>query len=238
MIKFILVDDNERHSKLVKKVIISYMMKNKLDFTIDIFNDDNKPLRDYIKNRKYDSIYILDIELPSGDGIEVARYIRNVINDWRSPIIFYTSYDNLLYDMYIEKMQILDFISKAVDIEPPLIEDLDLSFNMLNLSDALRFVYCSTEHTIAFNDINYIQRNDRNTLIFSKKNKHECNMSIKALKAQLPKDFMITNKGIIVNMRNIESLDWKTCKVKFKNGTSAYVLSKKHKKEIDKYYEK
>ena len=62
-------------------------------------------------------------------------------------------------------------------------------------------------------------------------------MSIKALKAQLPKDFMITNKGIIVNMRNIESLDWKTCKVKFKNGTSAYVLSKKHKKEIDKYYE-
>ena len=119
MIKFILVDDNERHSKLVKKVIISYMMKNKLDFTIDIFNDDNKPLRDYIKNRKYDSIYILDIELPSGDGIEVARYIRNVINDWRSPIIFYTSHDNLLYDMYIEKMQILDFISKAVDIEPP-----------------------------------------------------------------------------------------------------------------------
>ncbi len=81
MINFVIVDDNNMHRKKVSSIIMTIMMNNKVSFEIQEFGDFNSTLLNYFKNPKPNSIYILDLELPSGDGIDIARKIRDEYND-------------------------------------------------------------------------------------------------------------------------------------------------------------
>ena len=101
MINFIVIDDNDKHRKNNVNYITSYMMKNKLEFDIHEYNDYSTKLLNNIDNYGDSSIYIIDLELPSGDGIDIARTIRNEFNNWISPIIIITSHTSLYYEVYL-----------------------------------------------------------------------------------------------------------------------------------------
>lgn len=235
MIKFVIVEDNKRHAKKVKDIIVSFMMNNKIDFEFEMYTDNTKELRDFIKARKYDSIYILDLELPVGDGLEVARYIRNTVNDWKSPIIICTAHTSLLFEVYKQRLQILDFMGKCFDVDTMLRENLELCLKMLNKDTVLRFTYRNVEYTIEYNKINYIQRYGRKSMIITKEDKYYCNIPIRQIKNELPSFFLVSNKGTLINMKNVEKLNWNECCAYFKDNTFDYVISRKHKKELDSY---
>ena len=46
---------------------------------------------------------------------------------------------------------------------------------------------------------------------------------------------MISSKGILINMRNVDKIDWTRNLVYFKDGTKSFVVSRSHKKEIESY---
>src|SRR5574344_2196453 len=108
------------------------MMNNKEEFNIHEYKDYNKKLLQDIKNRKNNTIYILDLELPSGDGIDIARYIRHECNDWESIIIVFTAHTALARRMYKEKLQILDFIDKCFDSEKDLSDGFIVANKIFN----------------------------------------------------------------------------------------------------------
>lgn len=82
MVNFVIIDDNIMHRKRVYNIICTYMMDNNVDFKIYEFNDIDDKINDYIDKNIKNSIYILDLELPSHDGIDVATRVRNKNNDW------------------------------------------------------------------------------------------------------------------------------------------------------------
>src|SRR5574344_1159867 len=105
MINFVIVEDNINHRNKYKDIILSYMMGNKIEFDIIEYDDCGKNLISHIQDStKDDTIYILDLELPSGDGIDVARLIRNTYNDWRSPIIICTAHSSLAFETYKQRL--------------------------------------------------------------------------------------------------------------------------------------
>ena len=61
------------------------------------------------------------------------------------------------------------------------------------------------------------------------------NISINRIKELLPNYFIISSKGILINLKNIDKIEWNNCLVYFKDGLNAYVVSKNHKKEIVNY---
>lgn len=235
MINFVVVDDNENYRKRISNVIVTCMMKNKLDFKINEFNDYNKNLLKEIKENHEDSIYILDLELPNGDGIDIARTIRNDCNNWASPIIIITAHTSLYYEVYKQRLQILDFIGKCDNIEKNLSENIDICIKMLNKDKVYRYSYKNIDYTIFLSQIDYIQRDGRRTKFVTKDKEYFQNISINELKAKFPKNFIVSSKGIILNMKNVVQIDWNECLVTFKDGTNGYVVSKSHKKEIDNY---
>lgn len=151
MINFVIVDDNNMHRKKVNNIIISIMMNNKINFNIQEFPDFDSDLFDYFKNPKPNSIYILDLELPNGDGIDIARKIRNEYNDWTSPIIVLTAHTSMYYEVYKQRLQILDFIGKSDNIEKNLNENISICLRMLNMDRIYRFTYKNTDYTIPIN---------------------------------------------------------------------------------------
>lgn len=116
MVNFVIIDDNIMHRKRVYNIICTYMMDNNVDFKIYEFNDIDDKINDYIDKNIKNSIYILDLELPSHDGIDVATRVRNKNNDWVSPIIILTAHGGAYYKSYKERLQLLDFVCKSEDL--------------------------------------------------------------------------------------------------------------------------
>ena len=233
MINFIVVDDNDLQRKKINNIIISKMMNNKIEFNIVEFNDYSEKIFKYMDTK--DSVFILDLELPSGDGIDLARKLRNGYNNWISPIIIITAHTSLYYEAYKQRLQILDFIGKCDDVDKNLAENIDICLKMLNKEKVYRYIYKGVDYSINFNLIDYFQRDGRKTKIVTKDRVYYRNLSIKEIFEELPKYFVLSSKGTIINMKNVDRIDWTECKVYFKDGINEYLVSKNHKKEINNY---
>lgn len=235
MINFVVVDDNEQHRKKICDAIMSSMMSNQINFKINEFSDFDKKLTQYINNKEHISIYILDLELPKGDGIDIARTIRNKTNDWSSPIIIITAHESLYYEVYKQRLQILDFIPKFNFVEKSLSEDIDICLRMLNKDKVYSYTYKNIAYNINLNSINYIQREGRRTKIVTKNKMYYQNITISEIKKLLPSYFLISAKGTILNMKNVYEIDWNKMIVHFVDGSKDYLITNSHKKEIEKY---
>lgn len=232
MVNFIIVDDNRMHRKKVYDVIFSYMMNNNIDFKIHEFGNVDAKLSEFLKTTNKDCVYILDLELPGGDGIDVTREVRYQMNDWVSPIIVLTAHTSSYYKIYKQKLQILDFIGKCNDIDDDIKENIDISLRVLNQTGSYKFTYKNIGYNIPYSDIDYIQREDRRTKIVTRKETYYRNISINDIKKELPAYFVISLKGTLVNTKNIFKIDWNSCIVYFKDGNSGYLVSRNHKKEF------
>ena len=235
MINYVVVDDNNTHRKRVVNAIISKMMSNQIEFNINEFDDYSPGLLNYIKDERRNTVYILDLELPSGDGIDIARYIRNDCNNWISPIIIVTAHTSLYYEVYKQRLQLLDFIGKCNSVEDGIFENIDICLRMLSVERVYRYTYKSVEHAIPINDIDYIIREGRQTKIITSNDEYYQNISIREIKDFLPEYFICSNKGVLINYKNIDRIDWNDNKVYFKDGNSDYLVSRSHKKEISEY---
>ena len=235
MVNFVIVDDIKSQRKRNCNVIIKSMMKNKIEFNLYEFDDYNDKLINYIKNDNNSTIYILDLQLPSGDGVEIARQIRNKYNNWNSPIIIITIHTFLYFEVYKQRLQILDFIGKNDNIEKELSENIDICLKMLNKEKVYRYTYKNIDYTINLNNIDYIQRDGRQVKIVTSNKEYYQNTSISMIKKYLPSYFVLSSKGILINLKNVEKIDWMLLKVFFKDNNYGYLVSKSHRKEIDSY---
>lgn len=233
MINFVIVDDNKKHRKNICDVVMRSMMSNQVNFKINEFDDYSEKLLNYIKNDDHISVYILDLELPSGDGIDIARKVRNTYDNWNSPIIIITAHDSLYYEVYKQRLQILDFIPKYSSIEKNLSEDVEICLKMLNKEKVYKYVYKNIEYNIKIDSINYIQRDGRKTKIVAKSKTYYQNITINDIKKLLPECFVVSAKGTLINMKNVREIDWKNMIVYFNDDTYDYLVTNSHKKELE-----
>lgn len=83
--------------------------------------------------------------------------------------------------------------------------------------------------------IDYVVREGRQTKIVTYDNDYYQNISIKDIKVLLPGYFIYSNKGVLINFKNVDKIDWNKEMIYFKDGKSEYLVSRSHKKEIDEY---
>ena len=235
MINFVVVNSDKKQLKNTCDIIMKYMMYNQIDFHIDDFTDCNSKLLSHIKDKEEYLVYILNLELQSGNAVDLSRFIRNTNNDWISPIIFTNVPTNLYYELLNQRLQILDFIPKYELLEHSLQEDIEICLKILNKEKVYKFKYKNIEYNINVNSINYVQRDSRRTKIVTKKNIYHQIISINEIKKNLPNNFIMSAKGTLLNIRNVSKIDWKNMIVYFKDGTKDYVVTISHKKEIENY---
>ncbi len=234
MINFIVVDSDIVSRKITRDIIVKNMMSNQIDFKIHEFLDYDEKLKEYLSNSQEYSIYVININLLSCNGIEICKYVRNIMNDWTSPLIV-TNIDPKMYNnLMSKKLQVLDFIYKD-NLNKNLYEDIDICMRILNYSLTYKYVYKNIEYNIPINKINYVQRDGRRTKIVTKNKTYYRNVTINEIKKIFPKHFIISAKGTLLNMKNVKEIDWKNMIVYFKDNTHNYVVTYSHKKEIESY---
>ena len=124
-------DYAKRYKNAINRLLVSTNLKYKI-IEINAYTDKTEEELDKIEGNKS---YILDIEVPGNSGLELARNIRKK-GDWTSPIIIITSHEEFKTVGYTGKILMLNFISKADDLERQLADSLEtaLEINMANKS--------------------------------------------------------------------------------------------------------
>lgn len=230
MVNFIVVDDNFEILKIVKNVISKTMIKRKIDYKTNTFNDYDEKFNDVMNSSRPNKVYILDIETKSASGIDIARRIRK--NDVDSVIIFITAHEELGSIIVRDNLMVLTFICKFDNFEIKLTEAIKQALKILGCKRILRFNDYNSVYTIPIKDILYITRDsvERKCIINTDYAIHKVNKSLTELK-ELSGDTLIqTHRACLVNSERIEKIDKTNRIITFDNGTTIDLLSDSYKK--------
>jgi DNA-binding LytR/AlgR family response regulator len=158
MFRIALCDDEEFICSDIEQVVINYGECSLENIDIEVFYS-GEELCDYMnKDEKFDLI-ILDIVMQKMNGVETARYIRDVLKDEHVQIIFISwreSYYKELFDV-----RPMHFLSKPVD-SCRLIKDIEKA---IELAGRTEYSFCFKQgtviHKMALKDILYFEANGR-----------------------------------------------------------------------------
>lgn len=234
VINFIIGEDNNFFNKEYQKVIEAISIENNIEYKKYVFYDYDQDFFKIIKKDIPSKIYILDIEMNSYKGTEIANIIRKYDTD--SLIIFITShYDKYSKDMLENKYIFLKYIDKSGNYQQELREVIyEAIFNM-NKKHILKIENKDVTYQINVKDILYLYSEDRKTHIVTSMYKATSSKPLSYYKNKLPYNFMYSHKSSIVNFEKISKIDRKKRIITFNNNLEINLLSKKYLKEL---YEK
>jgi len=204
MIKFILYEDNKNIMKKNHSIINKFMMRYNEDYRIYEFNKSNVELEKIIAEKEHIKIYLLDIEVESISGLDIARKIRG--NDWNSNIIILTAHYELAFEAFKNRLLLLDFISKFNDYEKELLETLKIALNAANKKNVLTFFSERIRYQAKYENIIYItkEKGNRKTNIATTYAEFSTIKSLKEIEGMLDNRFIRINRNKIINKDYIE----------------------------------
>ena len=231
MIHFIICDDNAVMRKSILKIISKFMMSKELEYKSFVFNDYNDEFLEIVNQKLPFKIYILDIEVPTRTGIDVARIIRNKDED--SAIIFLTGHEELGPRILAKDITFLAFINKFDDYKNRLQYNIRKALSALEKKKCLRFDDHGTLYALPFKDILYVIKDSltRKTVIVTEYKDFSVYKPLAYFIELLAEDFVQTHRACLVNKERIMCFDKKERLIIFDNGVKLDLVSTRFKAE-------
>lgn len=236
MLRFIICEDNKDFLNRLHTIITKVMMPYNFEYKINKFTQYNKEVEEIIKRKNEQKIYVLDIELVDISGLEIASEIRE--HDMESIIIFVTSHNECRNDIFYSRLLALDYIPKDKLWASRFEETIDYVVKNLNKQQVLLFDFNYNSYRIPFHDILYIEKvqdNQKCTIYTEDGKEYGIISTIAELSKRLGYGFFQSHKSCIVNLEKIARVNYNENIITFKNGTSAYLLSNRKKKQMRQY---
>lgn len=234
MIRFVIVEDEEKYINEIKKIINKIKYKINQEVKTYEFKGYDKNLETLINNCDQRTIYILDIELNnSKSGIEIASQIRE--NDWDSEIIFITNHDKMFETVHRNVYEVFDFIEKYHELEKRLTKDIKTILSKSVDKKTFSYKGRNADLQLYLDSINYIYRDkeDRKVIIVTDASSFSLSLTLKETLMMLDDRFKMVHRSCIVNTDKVSFYDWNSSKIILKNKIEVNYLSKKFRKEIE-----
>lgn len=194
--KVIIVEDTEIIKNKISLIAKQVLKKRNLELKIELFDDYSKELKfEILKGDK--NIYILDIELPTKSGFDIARQIRFEAKDWKSIIVIASAYDQKS-DFISSQLSILTYISKFVDFNSKLSNSLDLALDILLQDQTIKI----RNKSIHVDEILYIQKEKSSKYSFVKTFYHGYRIRKSLSELQKETNLEKIRKDLLINKKN------------------------------------
>ena len=233
MVNFIICDDNEFFLMEIYKVVNDFCLNKRINFEIHVFKNYDNNFFDIVKQELDNKVYILDIETPSGNGIDVAKKIRN--KDLNSFFIFISSYTAKYINQVVSSdTMFIGYISKRKNYHEELLKKLKKIFKLGFQKNIIRFKDQGIIYTFDMRNIIYIEADSkkRRSIIHTQSGKTEVRLTLKKLMQVLDYRFEYSHRSCIINHEQVFYIDTIVKIVKFKNGTTINLLSDSFIKKI------
>lgn len=235
MIRLVIVEDEVKYAKRIKKIIDEIKYNTYQDIKTYEFKGLNKELEDLINNCDQRTIYILDIELEnSKSGIEIASMIREC--DWDSEILFITNHDKMFETAHRNVYEVFDFIEKYHDLEKRLSKDIKLILSRTVDKKMFSYQGRNLDLQLYLHTIKYIykDKSDRKVNIVTETSTFSVSLSLREIMQLLDDRFKMVHRSCIINTDKVVTYDWSKSKIILKDGTEVNYLSRKYKSEVER----
>lgn len=202
MYRLATVDDNVYMLDNIKKIIVDNFKKG--FFQIDSFISGEQVLSEMEKNGDY-MIYLLDIDMPEMNGLELAAEIRK--RQQGAYIVFLTAYDKFAVEGYDVKAY--GYVVKE-RIEEKLIPVLNriCEETGVYMEGAYPVQRGGIFEKLLYRDIYYIQKDEKNAVFITNKGEKTVRKPLKTVLTELPsKDFVMVERGYIVNLLHVLKME-------------------------------
>jgi two-component system response regulator AgrA len=235
MLNFVICEDNKKNREKLINIITKIMMPYDFDYIVHEFEDYDNKMNKLINETYEKKIYILDIELPSRSGLDIARKIRT--RDWESIIIVCTAYYDLALEAIKNRLMLLDFISKFNNFEERVKTSIELAIKILENKKELILENGNILYKIKYDDIVYIVKDtlERKSIINTVNGEYKVSQNISSIMRSLDARFFQTHRSCIVNKEYIKEIDFKEGKITFDNNEFVYLLARGKKKGLKEY---
>lgn len=232
MIKFIIVDDENKWIDEYEKIINDVAFNSNKQYEIKKFKKYDEDLHKLILDNSEQKIYLMDLDLDNKHtGMDILREIRE--EDWDSEIIVLTNHDRMFETVHKEIYKTFDFIEKFDNFEVRLRKDLKKIISKKYDTD--KFIYNNNKISlqIYLKDIIYVYRDtvDRKLVIKTTNNQFIVNMPINEMMEKLDDRFIQCHRSCIINDERIVEKNYAQGYFVTDTGEKVDMLSRKYQGE-------
>ena len=228
MIDFIMIEDNLYYIRESKRIIDKVMMNYDVSYDFIAYDKYRKELL----NKDNFKIYIISY---NSDSIELIKYIREELDDWKSLIIVLYKNKEDKNKILKEDLFIVDYINKIKYFKEKLLRNIQICLkNYDQRPNSLKYTYKNILYNIEFNKILYIEKEQDNKrcIIYTKNKKYFIPGTLSKVKSLLDNRFIKSSRSFIINTEQISFYDIKSNIVTFKSKTKLDCISRDNKKII------
>lgn len=205
MIRVAVIDDEALFSGHIKQIVEAFFSTRGEACEVIVYNLPNEMLWDLEENRYFD-IYLIDVEMPALNGLELAQQIR--IKYEEPYIIFITCY--MKYCICGYEYNAYRYISKAMIDEklPPALSGL-----LGKLKQKVQFQYIIESYSkvqkINYEDIYYLYIDRKYTYFQTRSGLFRDRKPLSGVYEELKanaNDFIYADKSYIINLRHVMGL--------------------------------
>ena len=231
MLEFVICEDDVELVKKLKCIISEVITTTEYKKDFIVFDDYNEDFKDYVINNKKSVIYILNAELYSDSGIDMAKFIRTI--DKNSIIIFLALYHDSVNLIYKEALNVLTIVSKSDRYKKNLVLAIKESISyLMPKNDILNFSDMGNDYNIYAMDILYIKKDGRKTIIKTYSKEYDVYMALGNLKKCLPSYFKQSHRACIINTNRVTKINLVKKEISFDTGEIIDYLGDKYKMEF------
>ena len=195
----IAICDDEEIYRVELKTILDKLLAN-VDYDIDTF-EDGRILSEAFSKEPYDLVF-LDIEMPSVDGITLAKKIRSKSENVF--IVFLTSHIEYALEGY--EVNALRYLTKPVDVDK-LKEVLKYVQDKQGSGHQIIIKEDGEDILIDIGDVIYMESMNQNVRIVTSKGEHIIRYNIGDFEEELRSDgFFRIHRGYLISLSKVKKL--------------------------------
>ena len=237
MLNISIVDDDKSICNEIENILEEYLKSNYIKYNIDTFYSGKKFI-DYLKNENTYDIVFLDIEIGDLTGLDVGKYIRDIIKNRYMKIVYISFFKQ--YEIELFDLQPTNFLIKPVKkekIEKTIRNILEVINTETNI-----FTFKSERNIfkIPLRDILYFEsiKNTKNIKIKTINMEKSFQDKISEVHKKIGTDvFLKANKSIIVNFNHIEMFSPKEMIITLSNNENIKISRLRLNEIKEKYIE-
>ena len=239
MINCIIVED-----ELPAREELKYFLNEEKEIKLIAEFDNPLDTLNFLENNTADVIF-LDINMPDMNGISLGKIITKMYPDMK--IVFITAYKDYAVDAFeikafdyllkpYSESRIRNLLKSLVNIKNENITNEIKNNNFrkitINMDDRL--------YVVSLNDVDYIEADEKETLIFSNQKKYVSKIKISKWEEMLKgNNFYRCHRSFIINLDKITEIEqWfnSSWVIKIKNYSTAIPVSRNNIKELKELF--
>lgn len=206
MYKIAVCDDEQTTCKELEKIIDKCNSSQAEQFTLTIFMEGEDLIEKLQGGERFDFLF-LDINLTTINGIDVGKYIREELEDYKTLIVYISSYES--YAMSLFQVHPFEFLIKPLKDEV-VCKVLQRGIRCYKNSQCfLEYSKNKSIYSINCADILYICSDRKKIIIIRVDNEQdEFYGKLKDILPRLPDNFSMINQSYIINRNYVQKYSY------------------------------